>query len=372
LLVTVGKNGVVQVWSVKAVLGDGHSPILELWGSAGGAQSVAVHPNGQQVASGHGPAVHVWEIGPGRREVTFLATGNQNPVTGVAFSPDGQQVAAPSGENTIRFWDVTTGRPLSTYQGQMGMVKTVAISSDGKLLAAGGMTAAQVWEIGSGRLLHSFPTPPGTNLSLVTFSPDDRQLAQAGSEPEVIVRSLPAGDVVLTRRAVTAPVSQLTFSPDGKRLAAGDRTTVRVWDMPSGRELYTLPPHEESQPGVAFSPDGRVLVTAAEDRSIRHWDGVTGAPLKRWPGLNQSVTTLCFSPDGRRLAGGDNASRLQVWDAATGTVMLTLEGYAGAGPLVWSPDGRRLATGDLGRAVMVWEAPGYQPHQGKGTPSEQQ
>jgi WD40 repeat protein len=360
VLATAGLDRAVRLWSVWASCGGPRPHLLTLWGPPDGARCLAVHPDGHRLAAGHGRAVHLWEVGPGRRELTRLGTGNPSVNTGVAFTPDGLHVVAESGRDTVRMWDVTTGQALSAWSGELGMVKTVAVSSDGKFLAAGGTKAARVWEVDTGRLLHAFPAPARRTAACVAFSPDGGRLAVGGGGPAVIVRSLPAGDVVLTLNTPSERVFALAWSADGTRLAAGDRRTVTVWDMPSGRELYALPAQEDYVPGLAFSPDGRTLATSAEDRSVHLWDGLTGAHRTSWRGLSHSIVGLCFSPDGRRLAGGDSSGVVHVWDAATGTALLAMEGYAGAGPVVWGPDGSRLAAGEMGPGVLIWEAPGYQ------------
>src|SRR5262249_38728479 len=143
-------------------------------------------------------------------------------------------------------------------------------------------------------------------------------------------------------------------SPDGKRLATGaaDRT-VRVWDLTTGREAFTLKGHTDSVWGVAFSPDGKRLATASSDRTVKVGDATTNPEALV---LDGAMSVAC-SPDGRLMASGGADESIHIREAAGGPDVLRLNGVAAT--MAFSPDGKRLATAASAygsdRAVKVWD-----------------
>ncbi len=153
------------------------------------------------------------------------------------------------------------------------------------------------------------------------------------------------------------PINAVTFSPDGRRLAsASDDRTIQVWDVASGQSVATLQGHSDEVWSVAFSPDGRRLASASKDRTIRVWDVVRGQSVATLKGHSDAVGSVAFSPDGRRLASASEDRTIRVWDVASGLSMATLKGHSRAVVSVaFSPDGRRLASASWDRTIRVWD-----------------
>ena len=126
-------------------------------------------------------------------------------------------------------------------------------------------------------------------------------------------------------------VWSVAFSPDGKQVVSGswDRT-VRLWDAVTGAALQTLKGHSGSVSSVAFSPDGKQVVSGSWDYTVRLWDAVTGAALQTLEGHSGSVRSVAFSPDGKQVVSGSVDDTVRLWDAVTGAALQTLKGHSGS------------------------------------------
>jgi eukaryotic-like serine/threonine-protein kinase len=146
----------------------------------------------------------------------------------------------------------------------------------------------------------------------------------------------------------------VSYSRDGKLLAAAGSAGVRIWDSATGRLLHNLPGRGGRADCVAFSPDGQRLATGCES-SIVIWNAVKGEPLLTLKGSAGLVRSVAFSPDGKTLVGAGMAGKAILWDTATGReARRLLLGGAAVVAVAYSPDGTRVAVGADDDTVTVW------------------
>ncbi|WP_198653102.1 WD40 repeat domain-containing serine/threonine protein kinase [Actinocorallia populi] len=285
--------------------------------------------------------------------------GHAGVIRAVAFSPDGRLLASGDSDGTMWLWDLERRAPAAPpVSGHATMVDAVAFSPDGRLLASSGDHAVRLWDTET-------LTPAGEPLRghthavrSVAFSPDGLLLASGGTDGTVRVWDLnsPAPVSVFEH---SGWVLSVAFSPDGRLLAgSSSEGSIRLWDMsahaPFGPPIQD---HRGSVACVAFSPDGRLLAGCGSDRTVRLWDAATlapvGSPLREHEGW---VLSLAFSPDGRLLAGGGEDGTVRLWDTAAhvavGDPLTTDSGSVEA--LAFSPDGRLLATGGSDQELLLW------------------
>jgi WD40 repeat protein len=385
----------------KLLASGGHDNTIRLFDAASGREVRRL--------AGHQPRTYRPEPGPRSALLdTLLSTTGNGFVCSVAFSPDGKTLASGGWDDCIRLWDVATGKEVRKIDAHKAMVTHVAFSPDGRLLASrGGLDgAARVWDPTTGVQLHRF-----TGLSLINpwrfnhdsalaFAPDSKTLAVTARKA-IVIYDLATG-AETKRIAAHVYGICLAYSPDGKLLASGgvdeghDQYSLRLWDVPSGKEVRacTLPKMEPPTyiafpPGrsdrlaavvaedvmhvfdvstgksianlghywpsrICFTPDGKALASAGSGPVIRHWDPATGKELfTDFAGHQASANGVALSADGKLAASAGETVRH--WDPATGKPLRSIAVHGGAASVAFSPDGKALASAGRDRVVHLWD-----------------
>src|SRR5262249_10685100 len=320
-------------------------------------------PDGTRVASTTSAGdkkIRIADVVTGR-EIRLLNDGGTQ-IGSLAFSPDGVHLASAS-DDTVKIWDTTTSKMIDTLK-YPGWVTSVAYSPDGKRIVAGGSgTTVKVWDAPTREEIPILPIP-ADNFSRMACSPDGRSLAVMGKDGRLLICDAATGRVSHALRGHVGTVwAAPAFSPDGKLLATGsfDRT-VRLWDAEAGRELLTLRGHTGQIWGVAFSPDGRRLVSGGKGSDgageALIWDAnplverANAEPLRTLDHV-AGHPHVAYSPDGRWIVVSGKVIKL--WDAETGRLKHTL---GQAHDVAFSPDGRRIVANNNvqvgSESVKVW------------------
>ncbi len=291
------------------------------------------------------------------RGMVGYMSGHTGPVSSVAFSPDGKELASGSDDHTVIVWDAKTSRPVAVLRGSTA-VASVAFSPDGSMLASAGADGTVIlWNPLTGRRLRALRGGAASAES-VAFSPDGKLLASGSDDRTVVLWDAKTAQRVRTLRGHTGAVYDVAFSPDGRVLAsAGADHLVILWDASTGRRLRTLRGHTGAVSSVAFSPRAGTLASASDDRTVILWSVRTGGMLKVLRGHADAVQSVAFSPDGATLGSGSNDDTAIVWDARTGRPLSILSGhYDAVSTVAFSPDGGILATGSDDHSVILWNA----------------
>jgi WD40 repeat protein len=247
-----------------------------------------------------------------------MLRGHPACVYAATFSPDGKALVTGGGQNSLRIWEVSTGRgrPLT---GHAILVSAAAFSPDGRTLAtaagnvfdSGFRGQVSLWDPNSGERLLQKASIEGGVWSLA-FAPDGLSFATGGGGQTVNFwdsslnrsRSLEQG----------TGVRCVAFSPDGRLLAAAAGWDVKLWEVAGRRHLHTLKGHRGFVWAVAFSPDGRSLFSGSEDQTVRTWDPSSGRERSTLDWKIGKVRSLAVAPDGMTVAaGGEN--QIVIWDA---------------------------------------------------------
>lgn len=445
-VVTLDGEGKVNAW----LIGD-RRPREEWTLAAGGVRGVTLARNGEVAAViDRDGSPKVFDVRTGVRKVQVRAPSE---LINLKLSADGRFLAGVGRDKHARVWDTTSGRELYDYRMIDPTAREFDLSLDGKQLLASATaegTLVVLYRAGKEKPTVLNPLDYGFSRLHGTLSPDGKLAAVAAAGNYIEFYDTTTGKRLKGKLPSRSAPVRVTFSPDGTQLAMGERTgLVTLWRLPrqvlsadepaapggpvqiaAGKSLPRhLKGHQAAIEALAFTADGRKLISISQDNTARCWDvdhqeesrvvqkgrgqidSLSHSPDGRYlveasmkDGIHlhdltstdppHALTTrgsrrAVFSPDGRTIAGGPDHC-VTLWDAKTGDLLATLaeadpaeqdpvNGFSTLGALGFSPDGRWLAAGvgalynfsvDAPQKVMVFDVAQRKAHRTFATPTQ--
>jgi WD40 repeat protein len=333
----------------------------------GAVNSVAFSPNGELIATGSDDGTaRIWSVAGGLELASFEHErgARGHAVQSVAFSPDGTRLLTVGGNRFARVFDVARHTEVFALN-NVAVVNVARFSHDGSLIAtAGAIEAVRIWDARSG--------DPVSELDLtgrvadLAFSPNDKLLATAGSNDTVArVWNLQQKNATATITQHRSGVESVVFTPDsGSVITAGRDGRALVSSTAAGFEQAALGGHSGPLEGAAVSHHGGLIATWSEDGTARIWDARVGTVARDvgkhdLPTGARSGPLVAFSPNGRYMlsAGADGTAHL--WGG--GIRLHVLDHGAAINAAAFSRNGARAITGGADGSARVWRVPSGQP-----------
>jgi len=313
-------------------------------GHTGPVTSVVFTPDGKQIVSGSfkEKTIRIWDVATGREIRNIIS--DINGVDGLRLIPDGKQIISSSFNlpGIIRIWDKDTGKELRTisdfaYQPILSM----DLSPDGKQIAAiydefyedeNDISRIVFYNADTGRQIRTIFTE---GAGSITFSPDEKQIATCHPDNKKIkIWDLVTGQEILTISEDVIWLNFLTFTPDGKYIiskAYSKQThdpVITIWDANTGKKNTIISEKPEQFSPIAISPDGNLMaIVLYREKLISLFDIATGEKINtisNFSGHTDKISSLAFSPDGKMLVSGSADKSIKLWDVATGKEIRTM------------------------------------------------
>lgn len=313
-------DGKIKIWGIKA-----GRKTREFDSEGDLLKSVTVLPGGTMIVSGGLRGIKIWNLATGTAR-----TLTQSGAEATAYSSSTKILASSGEDKTIRFWDLESGQQTNELKGRTARISSLSLAHTSPFLAVGfNDSIVKLWDLERGESisLNAQSDRPakltllsgiydynyGGGSTLVSFSPDDEVVVTGNRDIKIwevrsgkLLHSMPTEDI---------SVNTFAFSPSGRQLASNSLPSpvVKLWDVKSGQWLRDFSDHRNPVDAIAFSPNGDLLATGSRDHTVKLWNVQTGKVIKTLEAHDDYVGRVDFSTDGQKLVSADIKGAFKVW-----------------------------------------------------------
>ena len=309
-IVTASSDGICRLWNTASgeLLKELKSDIKKMTSASLNSDCTKV------MTSFNNGLVMIWNIAEGKI-LTELKDGHQACVHYACFSPDGQYALTASKDNTVKLWNVQTGKYIETIIEHQDNVNSAIFSSDGKrVVTASEDGSAIIYDVNLHNSCQIF-MDENTSIEYAEFNYDDTKVAVVTNRAVYII-NVASGKTERIIKGHDDVITSATFSPNGKTIATSSHDkTVRLWDIDNGDALHIYKGHSSTVSDVMFSPDGKFIITTSIDNEARLWNVPNNDKRNILHPELGNLAMLTYSPDGKYIAAASVMGQAKVWDA---------------------------------------------------------
>ncbi|MEG4082768.1 WD40 repeat domain-containing protein [Microcoleus sp. POL10_C6] len=316
-----------------------------------------------------------------------FAQFHRDLITALAVTPDNKRVISGSNDQTIRVWDMQTGNLLSILSGHQEQVSSIALSSNGKLLISSSFdktikawkteTLKEVFQLKSWLLIiHKIcyiaisgvwvTLGIAIGFGILKYHPAILQnpLSYVGEFQEFLfiiflisVSLIYRGVCYFIDEEYCERDNKVIITPDNERAITGSRDkTLKIWDLTTRRQIYTLQGHKDWIASVAVTLDSQYLISGSKDKTLKVWNLRTRKELFTLAGHSSPVTAVAVTPDGLRAISSSSDGSLKVWNLESREEILTIDGHRDSvEAIAVTPDGKHLVSAASDHTLRVWD-----------------
>lgn len=335
--------------------------IRTLEGHTNNISSLKYSTDGKRIiTASYDDTVRIWDVDSGKC-VQDISSCTGTPYSAF-YSPDGKQVAIVS-SNNIGIYNTDIHEHTNLSLGKGLWAKSAHLSPDYKFaFIEYGYAPASIWNIETKEQYKTFNRVPD-RVHTAQYSPDGKFIAMAMSNKTIRILDVDSYECIATLRGYESSVNSLHFNPDGKYIVAAlgnwllnNDNCAMVWNIKSKEIVNILYGHTHSVMTAQFSPDGKSIVTASDDKTARIWDAGSGICQKVLAGHTKKVYNAQFSPDGKNIVTASEDNTIRIWNVESGRCTKTLNEHTSwVHSVQYSPNGKRIVSKSEDRSVRIWD-----------------
>lgn len=332
-----------------------------------GVRKIVFSPNDKLIttADAEAQSVKLWDAS-NKTQIRSFSTGDSK-IWDIKFSADSKNLVSVGGEN-IEFWDVETGNKIKEVRIPRLFQCLSNLNDDATYLVGNCGFDVIIWETATGKTLHNFKLNLFDSFSSIALSPNNDLVVRGDTlinikTGEIFKLNIPENKTNTVKSQTsggsggrTYIISDAVFSPDSKILAISESKRIILYETLSGKILHLFEGVEEGSISMAFSPNGKFLISGREDKTIKIWDVESKKELSKITNKQSSVIEcLAFSKDGRQLASGGAESIVRLWDFESGTEIGTIGVFSAESKSISiNPKILKLASLENDGKIKIW------------------